>query len=714
MIHETSYLKRVCLFVIMLALAVCHCSVLAQTNGEDIPLSLISGLASVRTFESFRVSNTAKAELAIRNNRQEAAGLKSFQFAELKQADLSPENAGSWNDTPYGRVWRLGIRANATHSIYLTFTSFNLTKGTRLFVYNPQWSQLRMYSEKNNAAGGLSLAPISGDSIIIELNMPRQAGSYGILRLSKVYLDVTGLFKQAGKSGYTVSLDRCDQNINCENGINWQTDKRSVCKIITDGALSTGTLIGNTEKDKQPYLLTSYHTIFDDKHAAESIFIFNYEYDCARTAISDQETLSGATLVSAVQGLDYALLKLNEIPPPSYRPYYSGWDVRDIRPERGICIHHPAGKHKQIAIDYNQLRPGTFNQDYTAGSSWQVLNWDIGNTEPGSSGAPLFNPQHRLVGSLTGGTSSCRYAGSDFFNKFSLSYVSNATYGKNIAELLDPLHRGLSFMDGYDPYGFDANVCDTVSHIKRNERKESVITAGTSTDISHKFTMFAERFTTPGYLLLPGFYLDVARLSYSGNTATVRIKIWQGDLSPGSEIYTKTLFLKDLRRDEKNYVTLDSVVKLTSAFFIGYQFDGDLQGTEFAVYHAADRGKGGLSSMYVYDGNWHNSSSLNALNYPTSLAIEIVECYGKTDELKNDGLILFPNPSTSHINFVQPAAQAIEEVNCYDVNGRKYKLNFQVSETATQVFFHLPPGIYVLVVKGSGRQFSSKFIVADQ
>ncbi len=675
-------------------------------------MSVAAGLSPVPTFESFRVSDTAKATLAARNRRQES-GLKSFQFAERKLVDLNPENCGQWTTTSAGNVWRLGIRSPAAYSIYLTFASLRLAKGVRLFVYDPARHQQRVYGERNTTAGGLSVAPIAGDSLVIELNVPPHVADYGRLRLAKVYLDVVGAFKETEKGGDATSVAGCDQNINCENGVNWQTEKRSVCKIITDGGLSTGTLLGNTAKDKQPYLLTSYHTIFDNSHAAESIFIFNYEFDCAKTTISELQAVSGATLVSAAQGLDYSLLQLNEVPPASFRPYYSGWDVREIRPERGISIHHPGGRHKQIAIDYHLLSSGTFNPDYPANSSWQVINWEIGSTEPGSSGAPLFNPQHRVVGSLTGGSSSCAFGGSDFFNKLSMSYLANASQGIRLAALLDPLHRGVTFIDGYDPYGFDAGVCDTTSHVKRTERRESVVTASVSGSF-RKNTAFAERFTAPGYLLLPGFYLDVAQLAYSSPNASIKVSIWQGDAAPVQEVYSKTLFLKDLKMGDKNYVPLDSLVKLTATFFIGYAWNDQQPGTEFAVYHAANRGKTGPSSMYVYDGAWRNSNASDGLRYSTSLAVSLVECYGRTDELKNDGLVVFPNPCSDHLSFVPPTASAVDEVSCYDVSGRKYKVSVQAAEAATRVSFQLAPGSYVLVVKSAGQQFFSRFIVAGR
>jgi len=118
--------------------------------------------------------------------------------------------------------------------------------------------------------------------------------------------------------------------------------------------------------------------------------------------------------------------------------------------------------------------------------------------------------------------------------------------------------------------------------------------------------------------------------------------------------------------------------------------------------------------MYVYDGTWHNINSLSQIDYSASLAVGIVECYGKSDQLQPDALSLFPNPSGQFINVNVPSTFVIEGVDCYDMSGRKQVISFQPSETAKRVYFNLAPGVYILVVKGSGGQLSSKFIVAGQ
>jgi lysyl endopeptidase len=714
--------KLVALSAICLAIILLPSATAAQTNDNAIPFSIAARSKKITEFIALPSAPTAKADIIARNSRQDPKGEKAFYFAERLDVALTPENSGAWEITPYGRVWRLAIQSANAYSLYLTFGSFQLNKGSTLFVYSPGLKQLHgAFTEKNNSARHcLSVAPISGDSLIIELNVPSGATEYGCLQLSKVYHDITGLFKKATQTSLANAWEENDQNINCENGIYWQTEKRAVCKIITDGAISTGTLIGNTAKDQRPYLITAAHSMFDEQHAAESIFVFNYEFDCAQTIINDQQTISGASLIALAkdQELDYALLKLNETPPVSYRPYYAGWDTREAAPTNGISIHHPNGSYKQIAIDYHALTTGSFGERYLPNSFWKVEKWDIGFTEPGSSGAPLFNQQHRIVGTLTGGYSSNTYKGSDLFNKLSLSWQAPSKTGNVLKTFLDPGNTGVSFMDGYDPYGFNPANCDIQPNIAAFEHTEissSGLQSGyISGHNSLRVTNFAEKFTAPVALFVPGCDINVAKVSYSNPTASVKIKIWEGDNVPAKEIYSKTVFLKDIKAGATNHIAFDSVVKVTTAFFIGYQINYNNPADTFAVYHAANRGKNGASSMYVFDGAWHNINSFNSISYSTSLGIAIAQCYGRTYALKKEEIQLYPNPSYNYIKIGTPAGLVIDDVTCYDLLGRKQQIDFRPSEVAHRVFFNLSPGMYILVIRSAGKQFSSKFIVQTQ
>ncbi|HNU83421.1 MAG TPA: T9SS C-terminal target domain-containing protein, partial [Thermoanaerobaculia bacterium] len=60
-------------------------------------------------------------------------------------------------------------------------------------------------------------------------------------------------------------------------------------------------------------------------------------------------------------------------------------------------------------------------------------------TEPGSSGSPLFDPNHRIVGQLHGGSAACGNNLSDYYGRFSVSWTGGGSNTSRLSNWLDPL-----------------------------------------------------------------------------------------------------------------------------------------------------------------------------------------------------------------------------------------------------------------------------------
>ena len=86
---------------------------------------------------------------------------------------------------------------------------------------------------------------------------------------------------------------------------------------------------------------------------------------------------------------------------------------------------------------------------------WTIDNWEDGVTEPGSSGSPLFDQNHRIVGQLYGGLAAC--SGNvnnglyDNYGRFDVSW------DLGLSEYLDPSNSGTLVLDGY-PSGYNSDV----------------------------------------------------------------------------------------------------------------------------------------------------------------------------------------------------------------------------------------------------------------
>ena len=80
-----------------------------------------------------------------------------------------------------------------------------------------------------------------------------------------------------------------------------------------------------------------------------------------------------------------ALIELSSTPPASWGVEYAGWDATGATPTSAVGIHHPSGDVKKICFEENSPY-----YDVTGGAQvWWIDQWELGVTEPGSSGSPF-------------------------------------------------------------------------------------------------------------------------------------------------------------------------------------------------------------------------------------------------------------------------------------------------------------------------------------
>ena len=270
------------------------------------------------------------------------------------------------------------------------------------------------------------------------------------------------LFENRNK-GFGGSGD-CEVDINCSEGEQWKIQKQSVVRILfrigSQAYWCSGSMINNTENDYTPYLLTADHCGHDasENDLEQWIFYFNYEFsDCGSISSEPKhQTLTGCSRVSSggnngSSGSDFYLVLLNQEVPLNYQPFFTGWDRTSSPSGHGVTIHHPDGDVKKISTYETATTSAQWNSSGVL-SHWEVL-WSTttnghGVTEGGSSGAPLFNEQGYLVGTLTGGLAACEIGEfgvgtgpdePDFFGKFSYSWDENGNNADDqLAPWLDP------------------------------------------------------------------------------------------------------------------------------------------------------------------------------------------------------------------------------------------------------------------------------------
>ncbi len=388
-----------------------------------------------------------------------------FRFGYPFDVQYDLANSGIWEKLPDGgKIWRLRISCPGAYSINLIFDRFRLPDGAKLFIYTEDHSQvIGAFTSKNNKDyNQFATAPVKGDVSILEYYVPADVDYPGELRVSRIVHAYKNIFfdRQAAKEVLNFgSSGSCNNNVHCPEGLPWADDIRSVAMITTSGGfrLCTGAMVNNVRQDFTPYFLTANHCLGGE---ATWVFIFNYESPtCANIDGPTNQSVSGCTLLATNTYSDFALLQLSEQPPDSYNVYYSGWSAVDAAPTSATCIHHPSGDIKKISFDYDPLT----STDYLASSGvthWRVGSWNDGTTEPGSSGSPLFDQNHHVVGQLHGGYASCTSITSDWFGKFSQSWNHGTTTDTRLRDWLDPDNTGTTILDGFDQNGltFSADV----------------------------------------------------------------------------------------------------------------------------------------------------------------------------------------------------------------------------------------------------------------
>ncbi len=373
--------------------------------------------------------------------------LKSMVFAFPFDTLLTAEHNGTWETLNNGsRIWRLSLYSHGALSLNLIFKRFVLPAGASVYIYSPDYQTIHgAFTNKNQTPSGvLATAPIPGDNLVVEINLPANPEFMPVLEISKVSHDFKGFYGSGD----------CNVDINCPAGASWQKEKRAVVKFIRGGVwLCSGALINNTRNDGRPLLLTANHTIGTEAHAEQTVFFFKYERPTCGSGSGTYQTLSGSKLLATTAKVDFSLVELTTTPPRNYEPYYAGWD-RKIYPylDTVTCIHHPNGDVKKISKSYHKVFVGSFGGGYDDASHWNISDWDLGTTEPGSSGSPLFNIDHRIVGDLTGGDASCSYNKNDFFQMFSVSWDKYPDSTSQLKHWLDPNETGAFVVNGFDPY----------------------------------------------------------------------------------------------------------------------------------------------------------------------------------------------------------------------------------------------------------------------
>ncbi|MDR2972959.1 MAG: T9SS type A sorting domain-containing protein [Bacteroidales bacterium] len=432
--------------------------------------------------------------------------------------------SGTWTCLPDGgKLWRLGVECPEALSINLIFNRYRLPSGATLYIYSEdKHDKIGGFTDYNNQADNFFATDVVlSDKIVIEYYQPVNADFDGELRLATIVHGYRGpgeFTKGFGQAGY------CQRNTICPEGEGWEDQIRSVYALYSGGMeLCSGAIVNNTANDGTPYALTANHCWQAAQNPGIWVFRFGWESPtCTPTTNSSYKTMSGSTLrvrtSTNTSSTDCCLVEINNPIPEDYNVYFAGWSRSTTAPTSGMIIHHPE-------LDIKKITPSSNISSVTQYVLGWRANFAVGGpcTDPGSSGSPLFDQNHRIIGQEYGGQSYCGASASymfDVWGKFDVSWdANNLVSSYHLKYYLDPQNLNPETWDGYDPTGtptiVDAELLDII--------------------VPEEFYYFAE--TIEPEIIVKNNGDDAitsATVSYTIDDGATVSKTWTGDLAVGA------------------------------------------------------------------------------------------------------------------------------------------------------------------------------------
>jgi hypothetical protein len=645
-------------------------------------------------------------------------GFKNNRFGIPVDGSWTPGESGSWTtDAGGARIWRLGFHSEEALSMNMILSDLSLPEGAKLFVYAPGYREIKgAYTSGSGPV--LVFYPTTGNRIIIELDVPAGSIETGTFRIERVVHGYREIHADDEKSnaGTTIS-GSCNIDVACPEAAGWETTKQGVVKMIINGVENcSGSLINTTLNDGRPYLLTASHCISTTLDASRTLFIFNYENTvCKVSGGAAVQTITGSKILATASNLDFTLVELGFPPPPAYRPMYLGWSIDTLGILNTVCIHHPSGDVKKISIDNDPPGHGDFSgTEYINYTHWQIGKWDLGTTEGGSSGGPLFNQNHRIIGTLTGGLASCTApAESDYFQMFHVCWNYFPEASGQLKYWLDPLSSGAVNTQEHNPWAFILKSSDTLCNILPGETSTMLKSSGgwgyLAGHNSYGATAFAEPFYLPDTTLILGLVIRPGRVYKSLSDAYITLNLWSGSSKPDSIILSQKLYLSSLKENSYLMVPFWTQPVRSDSLFAGFSLNY-LHPDTFAVNTSPARilAEENTAMVQLEDG-WHTFLDQYAWagSMDIGLLIADVEWLGNRAIKNNQGMRIYPNPVVNNFRIDLPdGCTGTGNLNIYSLSG---SLLFSLRTNMKQLQCVLPEsdfpdGIYLVRYTERGNQ----------
>jgi hypothetical protein len=458
---------------------------------------------------------------------------------------------------------------------------------------------------------------------------------------------------------------------------------------------------------------------------------------------TEEMSVASASYRAVNEKADMALLELLEAPPAYYQPYYAGWSLEEkanATPYAGI--HHPRASVKRLNLAEGNLTLETLDIpeiSFYRNAHWRVKKWQTGSTDAGSSGSPLFDSAHRIVGLLSGGRSTCGNPEDDYYYAFSKAWASSDAAHEQLKIWLNPSGSGQLTLDGFDPYG--ERPCYRLSNVFDTHLQDRIHVASlpppASGDMfginSLQTSEYAEAYHADASVTIEGVYVVTPAIQADGaENPEVEIRVYQGANKPQTLVHSETFrphytemssqdssFIeteKRLNREQESFVRFSRTVSLSGTFYVGYKIKS-ADGPPFAVYNLPQGLTSRNTAWVSYQGGWISASSHPLTPFSTSLFIDPVVRYtdqtsGETiGSVEPSGVLIRADRSRRMVHVWLPPSLTTESIcRLYTSGGQLMKEQTIRGGEAVIAVDSLPPGIYLVNISGRNIFYTQKVV----
>lgn len=300
------------------------------------------------------------------------------------------------------RVWTLEVASPGAKALRLHFANFLLPDGASAVLYDadePSESYGPFTGAGPGDAGSFHAPTVFGDRVRLEVSAPAGvAGPFTVVVDSLLEKYAERAAAPAGSHG-SFRVGGCHNDVACDSS--WSSESHAVGRIdMADGGSCSGVLLNDQDPcTTVPWFLTANHCLSTEGEAAGIEIFWDYAALTCNGTVPLPASLprtAGASLAATSATTDVTLLRLTGTIPSGRT--YAGWtSAAQSAGASVIGIHHPDATEMRIS----------FGAIDDIDSSFHNMTWTSGVTEPGSSGSPLFNAAHQVIGQLCCGVSQC-------------------------------------------------------------------------------------------------------------------------------------------------------------------------------------------------------------------------------------------------------------------------------------------------------------------